>query len=829
MSARDGGRPDAVRRPASTYRFQVTEDFDLLEAAKTLDYLHELGVDWVYLSPLLAAESGSDHGYDVSDHSSIDASRGRGSGLAALSAEARRLGMGVLVDVVPNHVGVARPWENEWWWHLLTHGEESSYASAFDIDWAAGDGKVLIPVVGDDDLSDDGRIGHLRVLGGELHYHDQRFPLAPDSAGEGTEIDPDEVHARQHYRLISWREADTALNYRRFFSVNTLVAVRVEDPEWFGRSHEEIGRWFEEGLVDGLRIDHPDGLRDPVGYLADLADLTHDSYVLVEKILEPGERLPQGWATDGTTGYDAMALVDRVLVDPAGEAPLGALEDRLRRAPVDWEQMVHDRKREVADGILAAETRRISREVSAVLDEAPEDPEDPEGAAHPDAVVDAVGELLACFPVYRSYLPEGREHLDRAFAAAREHRPDLGGTLDAVGPVLHDGASDAAQRFQQTSGMVMAKGVEDCSFYRWARLTSLNEVGGDPSVFAVAPEAFHAEMARRQEHWPYAMTAGSTHDTKRGEDVRARISVLAEVPDLWVASLDRLLALVPVPDPGFGNLLWQAVVGCWPASRDRLHAYVEKAMREAGDHTRWTDVDEAYEAAVHAAVDAAYDVPEVGAVLHEVLEQVVAPGWVNSLAAKAVSLTMPGVPDVYQGSELWEQSLVDPDNRRPVDYERRRAMLALLRSGAEPRALVGLEDDGATKLLVTHTALELRRDEPDLFHGYTPLAAEGGAADHVLAFDRGGAVTVATRLPVGLAARGGWGDTALALPDGSWRDALTGGSVERVDGRVRLADLLDRHPVALLVPEHPAEHGRFDVWAPGAASLTLVAAGRRCR
>ena len=328
-----GDRMSAVRIPASTYRLQITEDFDLLEAARTLAYLHDLGVDWVYLSPVLAAESGSDHGYDVSDHSAIDASRGRGAGLAALSSEARRLGMGVLVDIVPNHVGIARPWENAWWWHVLTHGQESPYADAFDIDWEAGGGRVLIPVVGDDDLGDDGRIGHLRVLAGELHYHDQRFPLAPGTADAEAADDPDAVHARQHYELVHWRRGDSELNYRRFFSVNTLAAIRVEEAEWFERSHEEIARWFADELVDGLRIDHPDGLRDPAKYLDDLAELTGGAYVLVEKILEPGERLPDSWATAGTTGYDALALVDRVLTDPAGEAAARGARGPAARRP----------------------------------------------------------------------------------------------------------------------------------------------------------------------------------------------------------------------------------------------------------------------------------------------------------------------------------------------------------------------------------------------------------------------------------------------------------------------------------------------------------------
>lgn len=753
-----------VRTPVSTYRLQITPEFDLFEAARRLAYLHALGVDWVYLSPLLASEPGSRHGYDVVAFDRVDPARGGADGLAALSAEARRLGMGVLVDIVPNHVGVATPAANAWWWDLLQHGRSSRFANAFDVDWEAGDGRLLIPVVGDGDE------GSVRVVGSgdsaEVRYHDHRFPMAPGTS----------TLDEQHYRLVSWRAADDRLNYRRFFAVNTLAGVRVEDPRVFAESHAEIGRWFEEGLVDGLRVDHPDGLRDPKGYLDDLAELSGGAYVLVEKILEPGEALPADWATQGTTGYEALALVDRVLTDPAGQEPLDDLESRLRGHRVEWAELTHDTKRAVADGSLGSEVRRIVREIAATSVAAVGD--DP-------TTVDAVAELLACFPVYRSYLPAGREHLDRAFARARETRPDLATTYDLLEPVLGDPASPPALRFQQTSGMVMAKGVEDCAFYRWSRLTSLNEVGGDPSVFAIGVHEFHEQMATRQRHWPHAMTTLSTHDTKRGEDVRARITALAEMPGAWERALGRLLELVPLPDPGFGSLLWQAVLGAWPASRDRLHGYAEKAMREAGDRTTWTEPDEAYEAAVHAAVDAVFDSPEVRDVLAGLADRVDPAGRSNALAAKLAALTMPGVPDVYQGSELWETSLVDPDNRRAVDFDHRAAVLA-----------GSADDDAAEKLLVTHRALILRRDRPELFTTYTPLAASGRAAEHVLAFDRGGAVTVATRLPAGLEADGGWGDTRLDLPPGAWRDLLTGAPASD-----RLADLLRDLPVALLVQE----------------------------
>ncbi|GEP32308.1 malto-oligosyltrehalose synthase [Nocardioides szechwanensis] len=757
-----------ARAPHNTYRLQITADFDLFEAARRLPYLHDLGVDWVYLSPILVAEPGSTHGYDVVAHDTIDPERGGPEGLAALSAEARRLGLGVLVDIVPNHVGVASPKINAWWWDLLTHGRESAYASYFDVDWDFGNARLRIPVIGDGDE------GSIQVAEGEVRYHDHRFPLAPGTSS----------HDEQHYELVSWRAADSELNYRRFFAVNTLAAIRVEDREVFDASHVEIRRWFDEGLVDGLRVDHPDGLRDPRGYLDDLAGITGGAYVLVEKILEEGEDLPTSWATAGTTGYDALALVDRVLTDPAARGPLDDLEARLRGSEVDWHALIRGTKRMIADGILNSEVRRIVRELPASVEGV--------GVA---ALEDAVAELLACFPVYRSYLPDEREHLDAAFAAARRSRPDLTVVLDALEPVLGDPTAEAALRFQQTSGMVMAKGVEDTAFYRYSRLTSLNEVGGDPGVFCVGVDVWHDRMATRQGTWPDAMTTLSTHDTKRGEDVRARITVLSELPEVWEESLSQLLELVPAPDPGFASLLWQAVLGSWPASRERLHAYAEKAMREAGDRTLWTEPNADYEAAVHAMVDAAFDNAQVGKVLDGLLDRVVAPGWVNSLAAKLLAITMPGVPDVYQGSELWEQSLVDPDNRRAVDLDARASLLAGLDESA-PAASVALDDLGVDKLLVTTRALTLRRDRPELFTSYSPVTASGEAADHVLAFDRGGAVTVVTRLPVGLAARGGWGDTTLALPDGRWRDSLTGRSVS-----AEVADVLRDLPVALLVKE----------------------------
>ncbi|MCU1569701.1 MAG: treY, partial [Naasia sp.] len=714
-----------TKKPISTYRVQVRKAFDLAETAGIADYVHDLGADWIYFSPVLEAEPGSDHGYDVVNHARVDPERGGGEGLDRAVAAARKNGLGVLIDIVPNHVGVATPVHTRWWWDVLEKGQESAYARAFDIDWDFGGARVRLPVLGSADDLSALQLVEVHAAEGEaesfeLRYYDHRFPVAPGTALAGE--DPVAVHARQNYELIDWRRADYDLNYRRFFAVNTLAAVRVEVPDVFTESHEEILRWVREGLTDGLRIDHPDGLFDPGRYLDDLAEATGGVYVLVEKILEGDEQLPTSWKTDGTTGYDALADIDRILVDPAGAEPLARLDGELTGGePLDWHELIHGTKRAVADGILRSEVLRLDRVVADRIDR---------GSEPSDRVADAIAELLACFPVYRSYLPEGREHLDEAAELAKRHRPDLTATIDALLPVLGDVAEPAARRFQQTSGMVMAKGVEDTAFYRYTRLTSLTEVGADPAEFSVAPDEFHARQQRRLTTIPSSMVALSTHDTKRGEDVRARISVLAEIPEEWATALRELRRLAPLGDGALENLLWQAILGAWPASRERLHAYAEKASREAGDSTTWTEPDEAFENRMHALIDAAFDNESVSAILAGLLERVAAPGWSNSLSAKLLQLTVPGVPDVYQGSELWEMSLVDPDNRRPVDYTVRRDILARVTGGWLPP----IDESGAAKLLVTTRALRLRRERPELFTRHAPVEAFGPAAAHVIAY-----------------------------------------------------------------------------------------------
>ena len=532
--------------------------------------------------------------------------------------------------------------------------------------------------------------------------------------------------------------------------------------------------------MDGLRIDHPDGLADPGGYLDELAALIDHRYVLVEKIIEGDETLPEAWACAGTTGYEALAALDRLFVDPAGQEVLDHLDTELRGGlRVDWPAMTRSTKRAVADGILRSEVLRLARLVPDIT-----------GAD------DAIAELLSSFTVYRTYLPLGREYLEQATDRAVANRPEIAATIHAVAERLAQVDTEFCVRFQQTSGMVMAKGVEDCAFYRWTRLTSLTEVGGEPDQFSLDPEQFHRIQQTRLQRSPAAMTALSTHDTKRSEDVRARISVISEIAETWAAAVRRWSRLAPLGDGPLTNLVWQAAVGAWPIDRQRLHDYAEKAAREAGVSTAWIDSDEDFERRLHALVDAIYDDPDLHASLVAMAAALRGPGWSNALSAKLIQLTSAGVPDVYQGTELWDLSLVDPDNRRPVDYARRAELLTRLDEGWLPE----VDDEGAAKLLVASRALRLRRDQPGLFAGYTPLIASGPAAGNTVAFDRGGAATVATRLPVGLEKAGGWRETTLELPPGSWLDVLT--QRRFTGGAIPLAGLLDRYPVALLTRDN---------------------------
>ena len=754
--------------PASSYRLQIRHAFDLYAAADVCDYLATLGVEAVYLSPLLPSARGSDHGYDVVAFDTVDPQRGGIDGWTRLLAAARSRNLDVVVDIVPNHTGVADPTQNKAWWDVLKLGRGSAYARWFDIDWARG--RLLLPVLGDD--FDDSQ---LEVVGDELHYFEHHFPLAPGTEAAAGETAA-EVHARQHYELVNYRRADTEQNYRRFFAVTSLAGLRVEDDAVFDATHTQIARWVRDDGIAGLRVDHPDGLADPLRYLTRLRQLAgNDAWLLVEKILESGEELPPNWPVDGTTGYDALTEVGGVFVDGSAEAAFDAVYRELTGDTRTSPEHVQAGKRDGVRTILQAEVSRLARLVPGV-----------------ERASEALAELLVAFPIYRSYLPTGAGDLATAIERATAARPDLTDAIDALATRLTDPADELCSRFQQTSGAVMAKGVEDTAFYRYTRFVGSNEVGGDPAHFGLGLDDFHRAQWQRQQKAPRGMTTLSTHDTKRGEDVRARLAVLSELPSEWAELARHLMSAAPLPDAAFGYLLWQTFAGAGFIERDRMHAYAEKAMREAATSTTWTAPNDEFEKAVHAAADAAYDDASVHDPLAAFVERITPYGWTNSLGQKLVQLTMPGVPDVYQGTELWDDSLVDPDNRRAVDFEARRALLDKLDGSGDPPPI---DASGAAKLWLVSRALRLRRDWPDLFAGYAPELAKGAAADHAIAYDRGGVLTVATRLPVGLERAGGWGDTSIDL-GGEATDVMTG---RRVPRETALAQLLDTYPVALLV------------------------------
>ncbi|GHE85178.1 malto-oligosyltrehalose synthase [Amycolatopsis deserti] len=751
-------------RPSATYRVQLRPEFTFADAADRIPYLRALGVGALYASPVLDATPGSTHGYDVVDPTRARPELGGEDARRTLAKRLREAGLGFVVDIVPNHMAVEVAKANPWWWDVLRHGPGSAHADYFDIDWRRG--KVLLPVLGD-----DADVAELRIEGDELAYYEHRFPIAPGT-GEGS---PREVHARQHYELVGWRRGNAELNYRRFFDITTLAAVRVELPDVFHATHGEVLRWVAEGEVTGLRVDHPDGLADPGGYMRMLREGAGEAWLVVEKILHPGEDLPQSWPVDGTTGYDALREITGLLVDPAGEGPLTELARRLGQ-PVDYAEVEDRARRLVTDRILVAEVRRIAALVRGV---------------EPEAAQGAVAETMIAFPVYRSYLPEGAAHWAAAIAAARAARPDLAEAIDALDfQVREDPRGELATRIQQTSGMVVAKGTEDTTFYRYTRFAALNEVGGSPHDFGSSVDAFHAMAAAREAGWPAAMTTLTTHDTKRSEDVRARLAVLSEVPEEFADAVTRWTRRRGIDEPSLNLLAWQTLVGAWPITADRLRDYLDKAAKESKLRTTWTDHDEEFERAVAAWPDEVLGDADLAAEVEAFVERVRGPGWSNSLAQKLIQLTAPGVPDVYQGTELWDFSLVDPDNRRPVDYAVRATMLEEIASGWLPP----VDSSGAAKLLVVHRALTLRRDRPELFTGYRRLHAEGPAAAHAVAFERSGLITVATRLPVGLAEGGGWRDTVLPLPAGEWTDAITGAVVTG-----ELSGMLARYPVALLL------------------------------
>jgi (1->4)-alpha-D-glucan 1-alpha-D-glucosylmutase len=630
-------------------------------------------------------------------------------------------------------------------------------------------------------------------------------------------LDVDRLDAlleRQNYRLAFWRSAGRDLGYRRFFDINTLVGLRMEDERVFTDTHALILEWLSKGILDGVRVDHPDGLRDPKEYFERLYKASPGAWIVAEKILEPGERLPSSWPIAGTTGYDFIYRVNNLFVDPNGEAPLTDLYREFTGEPTDFAAVVYDKKHLAMREILGSDVNRLTALFVEVCER---------NRRHRDytrhELHEALREVVACFPVYRTYVrPEAGEAsaadagtISETIEKAKANRADLDGDLfDFFRDILllrvrGELESELVMRFQQLTGPVMAKGVEDTAFYSFNRLVSLNEVGGDPGRFGLSHDEFHAACAETQGEWPRSMLASSTHDTKRSEDVRARLNLLSEIPDQWSKAVRRWVAIAEpyhrngFPDPSIEYLLYQTLVGAWPIGAERLIVYMEKAAREAKTHTSWTKPNQAYESALRAFVEGILNNLDFTAEIESFTKPLVEPGRINSLAQTLLKLTAPGIPDFYQGTELWDLSLVDPDNRRPVDYALRRRLLADMK-GMTPEEIWRRIDDGLPKLWVIRQSLKLRR-ERRLFapkDDYHPLACRGPKSHHVVAFARGDhAVTVVPRLVLKLG--GSWGDTTVELPPGLWHHAFTDESFN--GGAVRVANLLQRFPVALLFDE----------------------------
>ena len=874
-----------MRVPVATYRIQFNAEFTFQDAKRIVAYLKRLGISDLYASPLLRARKGSTHGYDVVDANELNPELGSEDDFAELHGELDRHDMGVLLDLVPNHRAASH--ENAWWMRVLETGAQSRYLHYFDIDWR--DDKVILPILGRPygEALESGEIQlHFDADGFSFCYFDKRLPLAPHSyhlvlrecvgalpaGGVASEVRDlvqsggavansrflketlwrvheqspqfrsalenalqrfnsdfdllDKLIAMQWYRLAYWRIASETINYRRFFDVTDLVGVRVENPEVFEARNRRILDFIAAGQITGVRIDHIDGLFEPVGYLSKLQmRLGEGFYVVVEKILEHGEVLPPTFRCAGTTGYDFMDTANALFVDPAG---LGVLTDFYRSFTgfsADFEDVVYERKKQVIEALFYGEMRALGWHLGslAVADRNARD-------FAPSELLAALVEVTACMPVYRTYVREApvsesdRAFLGRAFADARGRATALDPRLfDFVERVLllEPPAYIAAERdkwlafvmrWQQFTGRVMAKGVEDTAFYNYNRLISLNEVGGEPgrdSDFDPVAE-LHARNESIARDWPHTMNATSTHDTKRSEDVRARLNVLSEIPDVWsreVKRWSRMNAALKedgAPDANEELLIYQTLVGMWPLEeeeiggvRDRLHQYLEKAAREAKTHSSWLAVNERYENALKSFATKILEHEPFVTALRRFHKRIAFHGFLGSLAQVVVKVCSSGVPDFYQGTELWDFSLVDPDNRRPVNYELR---AQLLEKSAPPATLLRQWKDGRVKLFVTSRALQTRARHIESFRDGSYRAVDTGTP-HAVAFTRGDDVLVVvprltTRLvqPPTLPLAETWGEHALGI-GGRWRNAFTD---EVIEGeRLALRDVFASFPVAI--------------------------------
>jgi (1->4)-alpha-D-glucan 1-alpha-D-glucosylmutase len=769
--------------PIATYRIQLTPSFGFDAARAIVPDLALLGISHLYLSPVAEAVTGSTHGYDVVDPATVRAELGGEDALRELARAARRHGLGIVIDIVPNHVSTAEPERNAWWWTLLRDGARSSTSSFFDVDWEQTGGRVLLPVLGRP-LGETIAAGELDFDDDRVRYYGRAFPLRRDRAAS----DPAELLEQQHYRLEHWRAPER--NVRRFFTIDDLVAIRPEVSAVADAVHGTVRSLAGDELLDGVRVDHIDGLADPAGYLQTLRSVIGDRWLLVEKILVGDERLPAEWVADGTTGYEWIALIDHLFTHPAGERPLTELWETTSGEHREYHELEAAGVRHVLETALRPDLERVARVAGRLLEVAPE------------RLIEPLIELTVGLGRYRTYLDDRGDTQDLTTSDARllgrvagrsPDRSEL--TAQLVDAIL--AGNELTRRWQQLTGPALAKGGEDGALYRWFRLAAHNEVGGDPGRWTTSIDEFHrrSELAARLA--PSSMLASSTHDTKRSEDARARLLVLAEIPNRWRAAVAEWRGLIDAPDGASMLFALQTAVAAWPLDADRLGEYLVKSAREAGNLTSWTDPDDDHEGALRLLADRLVTEPlaaSVGALIAEIEPAAHA----VALAQLVLRLTAPGVPDLYQGSEDWLHTLVDPDNRGPIEPGRLASAVAAANHPS------GTWTSSAPKAAVIARTLGVRRRHAHCFSpgsGYLPLPATGHHRDHLIAFarlERGGrtgVVAVAARFP--LSRPDGWRDTTLELPAGAWVDALGGGTFE---GAIAVDELLVGGAAAVLEP-----------------------------
>ncbi|HVF54183.1 MAG TPA: malto-oligosyltrehalose synthase [Actinomycetota bacterium] len=808
--------------PGATYRVQLHPGFNFDDAAGIVEYLARLGITHLYCSPVLQAAPGSSHGYDVVDPTRLNEELGGSEGFDRLTAEAAAHGIGLIVDIVPNHMAIGVR-SNPWWWDVLKHGPTSRYARCFDIDWDPPEAvlkrMILVPILGDH----YGRVvknGDLQLTPDEaegvvVRYFDHELPLAPGSLDipfEDANADHDALHGvlqRQHYRLAYWRAGDHDLNYRRFFDIKTLAGVRVEDPAVFEESHRVVLELARAGKIAGLRIDHIDGLRNPGGYLETLRERAADAYIVVEKILEGDESLPEDWPVEGTSGYDFLSWSTSFLVDPAGENPLTQTYESFTGATSGLAEQAFESKRFIVAEVLASDLERLTEAFVAVCER------------HPDyrdytrsEVRAMLAVLAAAWPVYRTYVRSGSvlPAAKAVVAHAIHHALSMERSVDerllefAGEVIVLEHAGDAEERFvarwQQSTGPVMAKGVEDTVFYRYNRFVALNDVGCDPGSFGMTVDELHARAERALGAYPHSMCATSTHDTKRSEDVRARLSLLAQMPDQWADAVRRWGEMTAThkrdgwPERNLEYLFFQTIVGAWPLPADRAVPYMLKAAREAKVETSWTQPNERYESILQDYVNGALEDAGFTADVERFVRPLIEPGYIASMTMTLLKVMWPGVPDFYQGTEAWDLSLVDPDNRRPVDYEARRALLAQSAT-ADAGTAWAARASGLAKLWLIQRALSLRHARVRPNAPYRPLRVRDDPAGRIAAFTRGDDIAVVVQRP---SPDGSYGDQAVVLPPGGWIDELT--RAQHEGGPTPVHDLFRGFPAALLAQPH---------------------------